>query len=463
MIRRYTAELHAIFMLADIALAAILAVAVWQIDPDHFKDLTLSVPILGLLLFVSAWVVILWSHGAYRFRDRWSLQSDGRVVLQSTIWLAVATFAFLFLAKLQDVSRLYLAILFPALFVTALAGRALIRWFFGRLRLRGRNLRSVLVLGTGPSAIAFAQRLERHRELGLRVLGFLGEPPVGLPPRWAYLGEVARLADVIHDDVVDEVAICLVTDDWRLIESIASLCETEGKIIRMPVPMPHLSIATGHVENLDGTPVLSIVTGPNATIALAFKRLLDVAVAAAAIVLLSPLMTAIAIAVRRADGGPVFYRQERVGLHGRRFNVVKYRSMVPDADARLADLLDHNEVSGHAFKLSSDPRVTRVGSFLRRSSLDELPQLFNVLRGEMSLVGPRPPLPREVSGYDVWHRRRLSMKPGITGLWQIEGRREPEFDRWVQKDLEYIDRWSTWLDIRIMLRTIPAMIRAEGR
>jgi exopolysaccharide biosynthesis polyprenyl glycosylphosphotransferase len=227
--------------------------------------------------------------------------------------------------------------------------------------------------------------------------------------------------------------------------------------------MPHLAIATGHVEDLDGTPVLSMVTGPNATIALAAKRVMDVMFAAFAMVVLSPLLAVIAAAIVFGDGGPVLYRQERVGLHGRRFSVVKFRSMVTTADAQLENLLVHNEVNGHAFKLTSDPRVTRIGRFLRRSSLDELPQLWNVVRGEMSLVGPRPPLVREVAGYDVWHRRRLSMKPGITGLWQIEGRREREFDRWVQKDLEYIDRWSTWLDIRIMLRTIPAMLRAEGR
>jgi exopolysaccharide biosynthesis polyprenyl glycosylphosphotransferase len=452
-------------MLADIGLASFLAVAVLQLDPEHFRDLALTEPLLALSLFASAWVVILWSHGAYRLRDRWSLTSDARVVAQAIAWMAVATFAFLYLAKLPDVSRLYLAILFPSLFLATLAARAAIRWFFGRLRLRGRNLRGVVVLGTGPAAIAFAHRLEHHRELGLRVLGFLGEPNHELPRRWAYLGDVDRLADIIHDGVVDEVAICLVTDDWPLVESIASLCETEGKVIRMPVPMPHLSIATGHIENLDGTPVLSIVTGPTATIALAFKRLIDVSFAATGLLVLSPLLAALAFAIRFSDGGAIFYRQERVGLHGRRFNVVKFRSMVADADARLADLLSHNEVNGHAFKLSSDPRITRVGRFLRRSSLDELPQLWNVLRGEMSLVGPRPPLPREVAGYDLWHRRRLSMKRGITGLWQIEGRSDPEFDRWVQKDLEYIDRWSTWLDIRIMLRTIrrcsePRVVRA---
>ena len=463
MIRRYATELHALFMVADIVIAAVLAVALVQLAPERFRDLSLAEPVLGLALFVSAWVTILWSHGAYRLRDRWSLKSDIRVVVRAVALLAVGTFAFLFLVKLSDVSRLYLFSLYSLLLLATVAARAAIRWVFGRARRRGRNLRGVLVLGTGPMAVTFARRLEAHSELGLAILGFLGEPTEALPARWAYLGSIDRLPAVIHDGVVDEVAICLVTEDWALVESIAGLCETEGKIVRMPVPMPHLSIGTGHVEDLDGTPVLSIITGPNATMALAAKRIMDVAFAGLALVVLAPLFGAIAAAISLADRGPILYRQERVGLHGRRFHVVKFRSMVTTADKMLDDLLAHNEVSGHAFKLTSDPRVTRIGRFLRRSSLDELPQLLNVVRGDMSLVGPRPPLPREVAGYDLWHRRRLSMKPGITGLWQIEGRREPEFDQWVQKDLEYIDRWSTWLDIRIMLRTIPAMLRAEGR
>jgi exopolysaccharide biosynthesis polyprenyl glycosylphosphotransferase len=209
--------------------------------------------------------------------------------------------------------------------------------------------------------------------------------------------------------------------------------------------------------------VVSLLTGPRSTLALAAKRLIDIVGGAIGLVVLSPLLLGIAVSILLTDGRPVIYRQERVGLHGRRFMVVKFRSMVKDADALLDGLRDQNEIKGQAFKMTADPRITRVGRFLRKSSLDELPQLWNVLRGEMSLVGPRPPLPSEVEGYDVWHRRRLSMKPGMTGLWQIEGRHEPEFDQWVEKDLEYIDRWSPWLDIQIILRTIPAMLRTEGR
>ena len=152
----------------------------------------------------------------------------------------------------------------------------------------------------------------------------------------------------------------------------------------------------------------------------------------------------------------MLFRQERVGLHGRRFDVIKFRTMTTDAESRFAEVASRSEVRGAAFKLTDDPRITPTGVFLRRTSLDELPQLWNVLRGEMSLVGPRPALPREVDGYDLWHRRRLSMKPGITGLWQVSARRSPAFDDWAQLDLSYIDRWSLWLDLTILARTIPA-------
>ena len=176
-----------------------------------------------------------------------------------------------------------------------------------------------------------------------------------------------------------------------------------------------------------------------------------------------PVLLATAIAVALDSGRPILFRQLRVGLHGRQFRLIKFRTMVHDAEKQQLGLLWRNEINGHAFKVTDDPRVTRVGAVLRRSSLDELPQLWNVLRGEMSLIGPRPPLPAEVHEYDTWHRRRLSMKPGITGLWQIESRREPDFNRWVQKDLDYIDGWSLWLDTKIALKTLPALLRTEGR
>ena len=243
------------------------------------------------------------------------------------------------------------------------------------------------------------------------------------------------------------------------INAIAHLCEEVGKIVRLPVDMLDRAFAAGRVEDLDGTPVYSLVSGPDRMIALVVKRVLDVVIAGAGLVVLSPLLIGVAIAIRLREGSPVLFRQDRVGLHGRRFEVLKYRTMVPDAEARYDEVVGLSDP--RAFKVTDDPRITPLGRFLRRSSIDELPQLWNVLRGEMSLVGPRPAPPREVEGYDLWHRRRLSMKPGITGLWQVTARRSDDFDDRAELDLSYIDRWSLWLDFKILARTLPAAL--EGR
>ncbi|GIW19978.1 MAG: hypothetical protein KatS3mg065_0274 [Chloroflexota bacterium] len=235
----------------------------------------------------------------------------------------------------------------------------------------------------------------------------------------------------------------------------------KGRSSGSPSRSVAFTLPGGRLEDFDGTPILSLVYGPDRAVGLALKRVLDILGAAFALVILSPILLGIAALIRLREGPPILFRQTRIGLHGRPFTLYKFRTMIPDAEARLDELLALNEVDGQAFKLSNDPRLTRTGRFLRRTSLDELPQFWNVLRGEMSIVGPRPPLPREVAAYDLWHRRRLSMKPGITGLWQVSARHEEDFDRWVELDLAYIDRWSLWLDLKIMARTIPAML--QGR
>jgi lipopolysaccharide/colanic/teichoic acid biosynthesis glycosyltransferase len=193
------------------------------------------------------------------------------------------------------------------------------------------------------------------------------------------------------------------------------------------------------------------------------KRLLDIVGAVVGIVLFSPILIAAALLIRVREGGPILFRQTRVGLHGRPFTILKFRTMIPGAEEQLDAIRHLNERSRVAFKATNDPRITSLGRWLRKTSIDELPQLFNVLVGSMSLVGPRPPLPSEVVNYDIWHRRRLSMKPGITGLWQVEARHEPDFDRWVEHDLVYIDGWTIWLDLKILLKTVPALLVHGGR
>jgi lipopolysaccharide/colanic/teichoic acid biosynthesis glycosyltransferase len=208
-------------------------------------------------------------------------------------------------------------------------------------------------------------------------------------------------------------------------------------------------------------PVLSHVHVPDQTVGLIAKKAMDIGLAVIGLIALTPLFAAVAAAMFATDGGPIFFRQVRVGLNGRPFTIIKFRTMVKDAEARYAEVVAMSDTQGAAFKMTNDPRITRLGAFLRRTSIDELPQLWNVLRGQMSIVGPRPAPPREVADYDIWHRRRLSMKPGITGLWQVEARLDESFDRRAALDLRYIDGWSVWLDLKIILRTIPAML--QGR
>jgi exopolysaccharide biosynthesis polyprenyl glycosylphosphotransferase len=314
-------------------------------------------------------------------------------------------------------------------------------------------------VGAGPRAQEFARRLEDHRELGLRIIGFLDDREFDLPRGWQMLGGLGDITRVLHATVIDEVAICLPHSYWDRVNAIAHLCEEEGKIVRMPVDVIDNAFGAGRVEELDGVPVYSMVTGPDRMVALVVKRAIDLVVSAAALLVLSPVLLVVALVIRAREGAPVVFRQTRVGLHGREFEVLKFRTMLPDAEEQYAALVARSDP--RAFKLSDDPRVTPVGRFLRRTSLDELPQLWNVLRGQMSLVGPRPAPPREVDGYDLWHRRRLSMKPGITGLWQVTARRNDDFENRAELDLSYIDRWSLWLDLKILARTIPAAL--EGR
>jgi exopolysaccharide biosynthesis polyprenyl glycosylphosphotransferase len=322
----------------------------------------------------------------------------------------------------------------------------------------------MLILGTGDAAKSFAAIIGRHPELGLRVVGFLRPHERGpVTVDGPILGGIDDIERIFHDRVIDEVAVCLPVSDWEFIEPVTVLCKEEGKAVRIPLADIGLGWFTGRIEDVDGVPVLSHVLVPDQVVGMLAKRAMDIAMAIAGLIVLTPVFAVIGAIMIATEGRPVFFRQVRVGLQGRPFTIVKFRTMVPDAEARLGDVAHLNIRHGHAFKAYDDPRVTGIGAFLRRSSLDELPQLWNVLKGEMSLVGPRPPLPGEVERYDVWHRRRLSMKPGITGLWQVEARQEPEFDRWVECDLSYIDRWSLALDLRILARTIPVVLVGTGR
>jgi exopolysaccharide biosynthesis polyprenyl glycosylphosphotransferase len=467
MIRRHGTLLRLLLAVVDAAaalglialLSALRFGSEWR---SEWADI-FAVPWAPAVLVVVGWVAVLWTQGLYRLRVRWSFWGQAAGMARAMVVMALATFSALFLFKLPDVSRAFVLLLVPSLAVVSLLVRLGIHAFLTSLRRRGRNSRNLVIVGSGPAAIRFAHEVRGRPALGLHIVGYLNglpnEPSTGLP----FLGSFNDLARVLHDQVVDEVAICLDLAEWELIQNLVEVCRAEGKVVRIPLAGAFLGGSVTYVEDLSGVPVLSLMEAPDRQLGLAVKRLIDVSVAGIGLTLGLPVLVLISIAVLVDSGWPVFFRQERVGLHGRRFKVLKFRTMVHDAESQRPELLHLNEIKGNAFKVTNDPRTTAVGKVLRRTSLDELPQLWNVLLGEMSMVGPRPPMPSEVDEYDPWHRRRLSMKPGITGLWQVDARREADFDRWVEMDLQYIDHWSLLLDTKIAIRTLPAMLRAEGR
>ncbi|MDD3441200.1 MAG: sugar transferase, partial [Kiritimatiellae bacterium] len=275
-------------------------------------------------------------------------------------------------------------------------------------------------------------------------------------------GVLERFSDVLHASVVDAVILLPRDLPYGRIEACLKQCETEGVEAWLLPDFLRTAIAQVTLDEVADEPMLLFSTSPKSPWALVLKRALDLVLSALAMVLFSPLMLGIAIAIRATSPGPVLFRQRRSTIRGRTFDMLKFRTMVPDAEAIRDELQDHNEVTGPVFKIKDDPRITPVGRWLRRYSLDELPQLWNVLKGDMSLVGPRPPIPAEVEQYENWQRRRLSMRSGCTCLWQIGGRNELSFEDWMRLDLKYIDTWTLGLDFHILFKTIGTVLRGTG-
>jgi exopolysaccharide biosynthesis polyprenyl glycosylphosphotransferase len=275
---------------------------------------------------------------------------------------------------------------------------------------------------------------------------------------------LSQINNIIASQAVDEVLIALPIDKYgSLVETIVHHCEEQGIIVRVRTEISGLQVARSFVDELHGVPVLTIQSGPADSWRLVMKRLIDVAGSAALLLALAPLFAIVTLLIKLDSPGPIFFAQQRVGLNKRRFRILKFRTMVDGSDQQQHTLEHLNEVKGPVFKIKNDPRMTRIGKFLRRFSIDELPQLINVLKGDMSLVGPRPLPVRDVERIEVrWHKRRFSIKPGITCLWQVNGRSEIGFEDWVRMDLEYIDRWSLVLDIIILMKTIPAVFKGPG-
>jgi lipopolysaccharide/colanic/teichoic acid biosynthesis glycosyltransferase len=482
-----------IFLDVLLALVSYLALAEFHVGmPLPAWTVQLVPAVVGIWLLLSAAIRRDFTYRlggmAGEIRDTLAVNAFGGVLL-ACVALLVRDLA---------VSRLVLGG-FPLL--SAAAGillRLVAREFVAYRRRRGLDLRHVLVVGPLQASRRLLTHVV-HPDAGLRVVGVLVPPaearslggqggePAGRPSRGSaiaqdvadapsllytpqgrgvlvremqgapLLGTYDDLADVLHARPVDQVAVTAPLDDPGLRPAV-DLATAEGKTVWLL-----LDDFASRLMGRDGTGHVVVLTPQHDSYSLFVKRLIDVLVAGAALLIASPVMLGCAIAIKLDDpSAPVIFRQRRVGLHGRSFFCYKFRSMVPDAERRRAELLSRNEMDGPVFKIKDDPRITRVGRILRTYSLDELPQLWNVLRGDMSLVGPRPPLPDEVREYRPEFRRRLAFRPGLTCLWQVSGRNHVDFGRWMQLDLEYVDNWSLWLDLKILLRTIPVVFFGSG-
>jgi len=351
---------------------------------------------------------------------------------------------------------------------SAICSRLVLRVVLATIRKHGRNLRDVLVVGTNGRALDFVRKMLAHPELGYRVIGFVDQEWEGTVAVRDSGFELAcdfdGVPQFLRDSVVDEVVIALPMRSLHYQASqIAAYCEEQGITVRQLSNIFDLKLAHSSAEDMEGDPLITHRTGSIEGSHQLIKRILDVVASGSLLLLLSPVLVLATILIKLTSPGPIFFVQKRLGLNKRRFNVFKFRTMVVDAEKKMGQIEHLNEVSGPVFKIKNDPRITRVGGFLRRTSIDELPQLLNVFVGDMSLVGPRPLPVRDYEGFsEDWQRRRFSVKPGITCLWQVKGRSEIPFEQWMELDLQYIDKWSLWLDVKILLRTIPAVLRGSG-
>lgn len=415
---------------------------------------------LLLVAALSFVVVALWLR-AYDGLSRLSpLQICSRT-LQQCFWAGIAAVLFQFLLRM-DLSRpflgLFIGFSFLLLLLFRLSFRAAAPVFAANLA----QPRHILIGGDSPRARAVAQTICSAHSSNLSLIGFLADSPGLITLDRPYpVHPWADLPALLERQVIDEFIVAVDSAKLSTIEDLLLLCDDEGVRTRLDVAFfPHVHSRIS-LESLGPAQLLTFAGAPHDDFRLTIKRLTDLLLASLALILAVPLLAIISLAIRLSSPGPVIFSQVRCGLNGRRFKFYKFRTMVFNAE-QLKDSLAHLNVKKTAFKIPNDPRVTPIGRWLRKFSLDELPQLFNVLKGEMAIVGPRPPVPSEVAEYERWQRRRLRMRPGLTCLWTLAGRDALDFEEWMKLDLAYIDTWSLKLDWMIMLRTIPYVLSGKG-
>ncbi len=410
---------------------------------------------------VPMWWLLLGVFGCYDFSPIERSRDNLRRMALPLLIGALALGAVLFFWK-QDLSRRLIGASIATNVALLLLGRIAMLKAAPRLYRATGALRRVLVIGEGPAALEFGQAV-RQAGWGLELTGYVAPLAAsGDFPEGQYLGDLSGLPSILDERNVDDVVLAGPENDFSAVQRLIQACEEVGVCIHIPASFFRATLSRPHLEVFRDIRMLTFSTTPYNPVSLGIKRGMDILGSVLLGALLSPLLLLIALLVKATSRGPLIFTQTRSGLYGRDFTMYKFRSMYADAEERRGTLSELNEMDGPVFKMRNDPRVTFIGRIIRKYSMDELPQLWNVFKGEMSLVGPRPPLPAEVATYERWQRRRLSMRPGLTCIWQVTDRNKATFDQWMQYDLRYIDNWSLWLDFKIALQSIPAVLRGTG-
>jgi len=414
------------------------------------------------VLFI--WPVLLKYYGGYEPLRKKTLWEHILLVIKVNSVGLLLISLYNFLAK-EEFSRLmFISFVFINFFILVgirIAATIILR----KIRVKGHNCRNVLIIGTGNRAQKLGELFNSHPYWGIKVLGYLDDAPREEDARLLdsrIIGKLDDLPRILDRNVVDEVIIALPRSWLHRLDDLVYTCEEAGVDIAVRADLFNTTIAQTHFTKFMEIPILNYTTIPSQEIALLAKRVFDIIGSGFLLILISPLFLLISLAIKLTSPGLVLFKQIRVGLQGRIFYLYKFRSMVVDAEKKLRELRNLNELNGPVFKIKNDPRVTPVGKLIRKFSLDELPQLINVFKGDMSLVGPRPPIPDEVVQYERWQRRRLSMRPGITCIWQVSGRSKTSDADRMRYDLEYINNWSLLLDVKLLFKTIPVVLKGDG-
>jgi exopolysaccharide biosynthesis polyprenyl glycosylphosphotransferase len=431
-----------------------------RVSLSNLYPFTTYLPVVASAVLL--WGAAAWITQPYQAYRTQALSAEAARLLKTTAIVGLGIAALQFVLRTHDLSRLLFALYLGTTYTLVLGTRVVIRFLARSVRRRGYNTRTYAIVGAGESASDVLEGIRAHPEWGYTFAGHILPAGVPAPAGAPVLGTLADLEEILNRDVLDLVLFAAERERLEDIEQAILLCEERGVAVKVSLNLFPARIAKVSVEEFEGIPLLAFSTTSEEVLPLAMKRAFDIVFSAVALLVFAPVLAIVALAIKLDTPGPVFFRQRRIGLNGREFTLYKFRSMVADAEEQLERVRALNEMGGPVFKSRCDPRITPVGRWIRKFSLDEFPQFWNVLRGEMSVVGPRPPLRHEVQLYKRWQRRRLSVRPGITCTWQVSGRNQIDFHAWMKLDLEYIDTWSFWGDIKIVLLTIPAILLGRG-